>query len=401
MKISNIRTKIDSDTVTLMADCKIRPVGIDTVYFKFPLKYRNFIYEDASPFAAALLIPSMYFDQSLEIDGTISAKLYEGMHKAQDVLLGWNLKDPRLNRIEIKVKNTARDSASPDKVAMFFSGGVDSFHTFLKHEHDKIDPLTHLILVNGNDIDIRNKQLWSETSERIGAVAKETGKEVIEVETNVQVLTEPMLNPEYTHGGNLGAMGLCLRGGLKKIYIASTFSYEQNMPYGSSPELDYLWSSEVLQFEHDGAETIRVKKVEDFIAKSPLALKYLRVCNRNVKGTYNCGKCEKCTRTMLNLYMAGALDKAQTLPHIIDPKLLACNVSLDGPTNDSYTRLHKTMIEKNIDKELRDAVKWGVDNMITVSQTPKEKIIRGMIRLDHMYLRGFLFKIWLSIVHPY
>ena len=74
----------------------------------------------------------------------------------------------------------------------------------------------------------------------------------------------------------------------------------------SHPALDPLWSTEAVEVVHDGAETRRVDKVAA-LAASPLALRYLRVCWENRGGAYNCGRCGKCMRTMVDLDLAGAL----------------------------------------------------------------------------------------------
>jgi len=64
---------------------------------------------------------------------------------------------------------------------------------------------------------------------------------------------------------------------------------------------------------HDGAAFTREQKLT-LLAKSPMALRTLRVCWRS--GTdENCGACNKCYRTMVQLELLGALDRCGTLPH--------------------------------------------------------------------------------------
>ena len=53
MRISNVRIREDGESVSLTAECQIRYVGSDEVYFKFDKKYREAISTDASAFAAA------------------------------------------------------------------------------------------------------------------------------------------------------------------------------------------------------------------------------------------------------------------------------------------------------------------------------------------------------------
>ena len=132
------------------------------------------------------------------------------------------------------------------------------------------------------------------------------------VRSNIQGLVEPILLWDYAHGGCLAAVGLFLRGAFHQIYIPSTHSVAEQIPWGSNLALDGHWSTEGTTFIHDGTEATRIEKVISQIARSPLALEHLRVCFANERGAYNCGKCDKCLRTMINLYAAGALEKSST-----------------------------------------------------------------------------------------
>jgi hypothetical protein len=51
-------------------------------------------------------------------------------------------------------------------------------------------------------------------------------------------------------------------------------------------------------------------------------MKYLRVCLA-LDTDYNCGRCEKCLRTIINLRAAGASGKCQTLPEEPDLEAIA------------------------------------------------------------------------------
>jgi hypothetical protein len=47
-------------------------------------------------------------------------------------------------------------------------------------------------------------------------------------------------------------------------------------------------------------------------------MEWLRICFANPDGAYNCGRCEKCLRTMISLRIAGALERCKTLPHYLN-----------------------------------------------------------------------------------
>jgi hypothetical protein len=69
--------------------------------------------------------------------------------------------------------------------------------------------------------------------------------------------------------------------------------------------MDRFWSTESLQFIHHGAEATRVMKTAE-VVKNEKIMNSLRVCFGAVP---NCGRCEKCVRTMIHLKIAGALDR--------------------------------------------------------------------------------------------
>lgn len=398
MKIKNVRIEKTDDHISLLADCKIRTIGWDTVYFTFGKQYADYLYEDASPFAAALLIPSMRLGQNLIIDGSVSERLMEGMKFIMEKMVAWPF---GLKPITIQAKHVTKDNAQPEKVASFFSGGVDSFYTYLKHRSDKKDKISHFILVRGADIDPRNKKLWDETKENVQKVADEDGIEMVAAESNVQTLIEPIIAMDYTHGGCLAAIGLCLRKGFKKIYIASTFGYAELMPYGSHPELDGHWSSEAIMFEHDGAEADRFEKIERQIAKSPIALKHLRVCYMNKNGAYNCGNCEKCYRTMVSLYIVGKLNESETFPNSINPDHLTFLISQVGFALKGHEQNLAALKSRNLDPRLQQAIEKGLAHGTNPANSIKERALQKIIYLDHMYFRERAHKIWAKLVRPY
>lgn len=323
MIIKDVRLNRTKNGATLSATCKIRKFGWDEIFFKVSGPGTvEYVYEDFSPFAAALLIPAMKQGETLRVKGAMSKQLYEGMKSIMPVVLSWNI---GLKLIKVVADKLVKDDYRPRKNAAFFSGGVDSFYTYLKHKHDgPANRVNSFILVKGFDIDPRNDALWRTTVKNIKAIAKQEGIELIIVETNVRQIIEPIMpRGDYTHGGCLAAVGLFLRNNFKQIYIPSTFSVAEQVPWGSHMNVDKHWSTEKTSYIHDGTEATRLEKIISQIAKSPVALEHLRVCYMNVKSVYNCGKCDKCIRTMLGLYVAGALEKTKTFPDEIDLDLVA------------------------------------------------------------------------------
>src|SRR6266446_10097077 len=180
MKIKNIKVETEGNSIKVSAMCTIRHFGDDEIYFKFDKRYKDFLMTDASPFAAALLIPSMKLGEDLIIEGSISEKLFKNMREIQKTILSWNIGCKPINIIPEKL---IKDTQKPTEVATFFSGGVDSFYTYLKHVVDK-DKIKYFISVNGFDIELHNPKLWEATLSNVKKIAQKENIKVIEVETN-------------------------------------------------------------------------------------------------------------------------------------------------------------------------------------------------------------------------
>jgi hypothetical protein len=386
--------RADGSTV-LSAQCKIRKVGWDNVYFSVNKAAQgSHVYNDASPFAAALLLPAMKQGEDLVIKGSISEQLHKGMHSIMHEVLQWNI---GLKPIRIEADSLSPDTHKPDRSASFFSGGVDSFYTYLKHKDApvKSDRISSFILVNGFDIDRRNTQLWDRTLQNIKAIATAEDVELVVVRTNIQPLVEPILLWDYTHGGCLASAGLFLRGAFRQIYIPSTHSVQEQIPWGSNLALDGHWSTESTAFVHDGTEATRINKVIWQIARSPVALEHLRVCFANEKEAYNCGKCDKCLRTMINLYVAGVLEKSATFPHHIDPELVAAVPTIAGEHGGIFHSENlRALQERNLAPDLQRAITASMNNATVMENDRKTNFENRAKYLDHVYSGGYVYSAW-------
>lgn len=272
--------------------------------------------ESSDAFLTTTLLPAMRAAAPLCVEGTISPRLYQSLTAIQDIFACWDEKNAR---VTVKVEALQAPKASSGRgVGCFFSGGVDSFYTFLKHQ----DEITHLVFVHGFDLPLRDTALRPRVAEALRQAAAELGKPLLEVETNLREFLDRSMNWVFTHGTALASVAQFLSGTLRTLYVPASNTYANLFPTGSHPILDPLWSTEAMEIVHDGCEANRVEKVAR-IAKSDTALRWLRVCWENPGSTYNCGRCEKCQRTMINLYLAGAQERCPTFDQPIDPARVA------------------------------------------------------------------------------
>ena len=243
--------------------------------------------------------------------GEVSKKFLSGLEMIQDIHHSW---DTRLERVKIKrLSLRVEEPVKKRRVGTFFSGGLDSFYTLLKRQD-----ITDLIFIHGTDITLEDTKLRKMVAEKNREIALYFGKNLIEIETNIRPFLEShhLLWGNESHGAALAAVAHMLSFNFHRIYIPSTTSYAQMIPWGSHPLVDPLWSSDSLDIVHDGAEATRLDKV-GMISKNAKALDSLRVCYSNVDSCYNCSKCEKCVQTMISLKIHNALERCTTFKNEI------------------------------------------------------------------------------------
>jgi hypothetical protein len=210
-----------------------------------------------------------------------------------------------------------------------FSGGVDSFHTALRHR----DEITHLVFVHGFDIDLADTRRRSAAASTARQVADRLDKQFVEVETNLRAFSDVHVDWILYFGAAMAAVALLLQPSFGRFFFASGFAFsdwaEDPPPAGSHPALDPLWSTESMEIVHADADTPRIEKIR-YIAQQPLAMDHLLVCYEGSGEPYNCGRCSKCLRTMASLRLMGALERCKTLPDELDLDALAAMKDRSG-----------------------------------------------------------------------
>lgn len=385
MKIKNIKIRTEENYMIASAMCKIRAIGWDVVYLKFDKKYKDYVTLDGGVFAALLMSASSKLGQDIEIDGEITEHTLEALQNAIENYASWKV---GFKKIKIKAKKITKDKKKGKYEAAFFSGGVDSFYTYLKHK----DTLKHLIIVNGYDVDLRNKVLWQQAVQGARALAKKENIELIEVECNIEKLVEPIVAWNYCFAGGLSAIGLLFRKKFGTVYIASSFKKDQIVPGdGSNRQVDKKWSGKNLAVIVDGEEASRFDKVEA-ISKEKIALEYVRVCYLNKKGTYNCRICDKCVRTMVSLEILGKLKNSKTFSKTLDLNLVK-NLPVEHEIGLLFHRENLDEVRKRHgSKELEAAIVYLIDNFKHKDPPISEGVIAQAIYIDHMYLMGKAYK---------
>lgn len=217
---------------------------------------------------------------------------------------------------KIKVKKIKKnDYKTSNKVAMGFSGGVDSFQTFTAH----FDENPELITLIGSDIFFDDEEGVEKLISNTRTIAEKYGLDHHIIKTNfrgflnereLDKITFPKVNDGYWHAvqhgvGVIGNMApIAYHDKLKTFYFSSTFTkkeFKNRVSCSSWPITDESVKLSRCSVVHDGFDFSRQQKVHNIVEFSR---KYahipLRVCWRS-RGAKNCSMCEKCFRTIVAL----------------------------------------------------------------------------------------------------
>jgi hypothetical protein len=293
---------------------RIRGEGIDEeIWFRSATPFAPVGMLATEAFLSFGLFLAMRDRLALRVEGAVSEKLMEGLVKYQKILSEW-YPDYRPTEVEAGSVLAELDVEPGAGTAFFFSGGVDSFHTYLGNRED----LTHALFLYGADIKLHETAYRELTSRELNTAAREMGVEFIEVESNLLEFTEEHCSWAYhSHGAYLPAIAKLFGDRFHKVSLASSYPEHKLVPWGSHPSTDPLWSGAGMEVVHFGGMATRFDKVST-VGKNELARRFVRVCWENVEGSYNCCECEKCLRTMVALRIAGVLDDCPVFPRKLD-----------------------------------------------------------------------------------
>jgi 7-cyano-7-deazaguanine synthase in queuosine biosynthesis len=285
---------------------------------------------------AATLLSAMARREPLSITEPTSERLLAAIPAIQDIFVTWSRQAelrkgvPPIYRHVDVTATPRRPPLAPlsNEVAAFFSGGVDSFYTVWKHREE----LTALVFVHGFDIPLENIAQRELVADAARQAADALGLRLLEVTTDVRNFCDEDVKWLDSHGAVLASVALLLGPWCRRIYLPATQTYGTLLPLGSHPLVDPLWSTERVEIVHDGCEADRVDKLRS-LANVPAAHKWLRVCLKNTG--YNCGRCEKCLRTMTAITALGLQDRFESFPMTSERRLCLSVARANLPANRS------------------------------------------------------------------
>jgi hypothetical protein len=360
-------------------------------------------------FLVGSIIPAMYYgEKRLAIDAEICPELRAGLVTAMSWLRHWYYEPGReLVRIEAGTRSSTPKPRTPDRAGFFFSGGVDAFTTLranrlnIPEEHP--GSIQDGVLVFGLEMD--DPEMFRHVLEYYENVSRKAGITLVPIYTNLYLnYRAEDARRDFSfwsyqfQGSALASIAHALASRCTVMSIAASEAISeasilglQNLgPYGTHPLLDPLYSSSDLRIRHDGIELSRLEKTR-LIAGWDVALQNLRVCNQYRQyrsGSLNCGRCEKCVRTMLELLALGALDKTNVFPS----QNVSVELVLELPVWRAYDeRACYIELLGPLTKIKRNDLVIAIKKLIAMGQSRESHGLKKWLSaFDQRYLRGCL-----------
>lgn len=290
------------------------------------------------------------------------------------------------------------------KSATLFSGGVDSWSTYLSH----IDEKPSLITVKGADIDLDDAIGWNIVKSKIEDIGRNNNSKCIFIESNFKVfLNQDNLSlkfKDYMYGWwasvqhSLGIVGLIAPityvDEITQIYVPATYTKEFNKPWGSDPKIDnYIrWSN--LTSYHDGYELSRQDKINlitGYVKNDEKKYLDIRVCWEG-KGGVNCCKCEKCSRTILGIIIAGenpkeyGFDVDNSIYSQIKSKFRKGLWAFSDDEIFMWSDIKRNIKDESYDMYNKDFLRWLRDYDIISYAKKSNNILSKIYRKVYKYL---------------
>ncbi|MGI6381241.1 MAG: hypothetical protein ACOX2R_10820 [Anaerolineae bacterium] len=283
-------------------------------------------YLSASPHAFLVpctIVAMRHGEKRVRVEERICPELRNGLMTAVGWLCSWYGPPRRAVRIEAAAGARAPRERDQERAACLLSGGVDSLTSLrtnrLDFPRDHPRSIRDCLVIHGFDVggsDRSGQQMahFCLAERSLGRVAEDADCCLIPVHTNVRQLDDDDAFTLYEfQGAILSSVAHALSSRITALYVASSGDYRFCGPFGSHPLLDPNYGSVELRILHDGFRFSRLDKL-CLLADWDVALRNLRVCTSAPPTQLNCGSCEKCVRTMLELMAIGKLDAASSFP---------------------------------------------------------------------------------------
>ena len=255
-----------------------------------------------------LAVIAMTHNVQISLDGPVTESALVQLRKLGNIWQRWT---PR-KVYPLKIEPSAiigEDNIERRGGMLCMSGGVDSTYAALRASQDY--GFSHALLIGGADYMDPEGPGFRELKQRVANLSAMAGLELTTVATNLKKLR---IRWGLFH---TLLLAMCLRyagrglgfGGWAADY--TDFEAFMSHPWGNNRIVASLIGTPGFHIHYLGAEVGRSKKVRSIIADSRPLIEHVSVCYSDSSSGGNCGKCEKCLRTRLNIATASS-----EMPHL-------------------------------------------------------------------------------------
>lgn len=353
----------------------------ETLWYKTRKDYgKYFCTERSDSFVIALLLFAMSKGEDIKTEEPISSRLYSNL--VNNLIITLSKTHTEYHKINIFSDVSKDELYNEGRVGTGISCGVDSLQTIYQYtsnncpENLKVNTLTMLNMGSHGDFGgEKARELYEKRMKRSEQFAKNNKFDFIMIDSNISEYIKMSFVETHTFR-NMSAI-LAIQKLFKVYYYASgipiwDFEISKKDPaYYDIYTLNML-SNENITFYSTGMSFTRLEKI-DQITNYKLSYNTLNVCFNEDK---NCGKCEKCVRTLLALE---ALKKIDLYKNVFD---------LDAYKKrkyKNYTILMHQKYKKN--KNFVDIYKLMKKNNIKIPLICK---IKGRILPNRVEIKRFL-----------
>jgi len=332
MKLSNLHVRKNDGLTRAVASVTFEESNqaAQEIFIETETTFAEDIFASPHAFAVGCIIPALYFgERRLALEEAICPRLKEGLETVMVLMQNWTDGMFQPLTIDAPLLKTALHQEKKRHAGIFLSGGMDSLAA-LKRIRDNYAPAhpgypRDALLVHGFDIGGviergAKYHVFERAKAAMAPVAAAADLALIPIYTNIRHLCDNRdlwLNQFF--GAVLAAAVHALSPRINLAWLASSYDIPHLHPCGSHPLLDPEYGSADLQIRHRDVGLSRMEKLE-IVAGWDVAFQNFRVCLANVPERLNCGRCEKCVRTMLELESLGLLDKTQAFEDdAVDP----------------------------------------------------------------------------------
>ncbi|MCF8090098.1 MAG: hypothetical protein K9K63_10510 [Desulfotignum sp.] len=376
MKITQIQLEKDAGFATASARVifEDRDLPGKTVFIKTPKDHGRGFGANPDAFLVGCLLPALHLgEKRIFVDGPVCPFLKEGVHVAMHILSHWT--QGRYTPILVESAADAHQvPVNPGRAGMVMSGGMDSLAALRLNRLNY--PKTHPVYIrdgfflHGFDIGgVRDRgaklHVFDRAVTAINRITEDAGATLVPVYTNLRHLCDERdlwLNSFF--GAVLAAMTHGFSQRINLMFIGSSYDIANLHPCGSHPLLDPEYSSYAVRIRHRDYELARLEKIK-IVSQWDMAFQNFRVCLANVPDQLNCGRCEKCVRTMTELTALGLLHKTRAFEaDEVTPEDIA-QFDITIRVRPPFYRPLIPLLKKQGRKDLADTIERLLGNVVT------------------------------------